>query len=101
MSEINNELQQSIEPVEAVKRKVGRPKKEKIDEPIVKPIRNRVYSQDYFKKYYLEKTKIKNEAQEFYCDVCDITIRMCSKRNHLVTDRIHALKCKLKEIATS
>jgi hypothetical protein len=100
MSEINNEIKQSIEPVELIEKKRGRPKKreETAEEKIIKAIRLTEHKQEYFKKYYLKKTKIEKEAEPFYCNVCNIHMSSFSKRNHLVTNRVHLLKCKIQEL---
>ncbi len=101
MSEINNEIKQSIEQVEHIIKR-GRPKKkeETEEEKIIKAIRLTEHKQAYFKKYYLKKTKIVNDAQQFYCSVCNIHMSSCRKRNHLVTNRVHLLKCKIQELQT-
>ena len=101
MSEINNEIKQSIEQVEHIIKR-GRPKnkEETEEEKIIKAIRLTEHKQEYFKKYYLKKTKVVNDAQQFYCSVCNIHMSSCSKRNHLVTNRVHLLKCKIQELQT-
>jgi|688.fasta_scaffold1511533_1 rubrerythrin len=104
MSEINNEIQISIEQLDTIKKR-GRPKKkeekeETEEEKIIRAIRLTEHKQEYFKKYYLKKTKIVNDAQQFYCSVCNIHMSSCSKRNHLVTNRVHLLKCKIQELQT-
>ena len=101
MSEINNEIQISIEQLDPIKKR-GRPKKkeETEEEKIIKAIRLTEHKQEYFKKYYLKKTKVENENQRFYCSVCNIHMSNCSKRNHLVSDRVHLLKFKIQELQT-
>lgn len=101
MSEINNEIQISIEHLDPIKKR-GRPKKkeETEEEKIIKAIRLSEHKQQYFQKYYLKKTKVVNDAQQFYCSVCNIHMSNCSKRNHLVSNRVHLLKCKIQELQT-
>jgi len=101
MSEINNEIQISIEQLDPIKKRGRHKKKEETaDEKIIKAIRLTEHKQEYFKKYYLKKTKVVNDAQQFYCSVCNIHMSNCSKRNHLVSNRVHLLKCKIQELQT-